>query len=156
MGQPKIILKNIAGNDDPETIQMVKDGITMLNTIICNQEFKNKFLAFEFVQTNGKNNQELWDLFTTVPVEINVDIRDMGFVADHFYHTVGLDDARDPGTVYMNSYFVDSSYMVGDNALHEVWHILGLSHNSPKGSTSVPYGNNTIYEQVAKELGLIE
>jgi hypothetical protein len=153
---PRIILGNITGNDDEQTIQMVKTGIDILNTIISSQEFKKEFLEFPFIQTNGQSNQELWNLFIKSPIIINVEIKDLGFRADHLWHTIGREDSNHPDTVFVNSYFVKTSYMLGDNALHEVWHMLGLSHLHPTDSTSVPYGNNTLYEKVAAKLGIDE
>lgn len=153
-GVPSINLGKISCETDDQ-IQMIKDGFVKLNTVISSLEYKNEFMAFPFEQTNGMTNQQLWDLFVSnSPVTVNVDLHDMGWKYDHIYHTVGLEDASDPDTVYMNSYIVQSSYMVADNALHEVWHKLGLSHRRPSDLNSAPYGNNTIFESVAAKLGI--
>jgi hypothetical protein len=154
MSGPQIGLGTIACDTDDQTA-MIQKGFQILNQIISSPQFKARFLAFEFVQTNGMSNQQLWDLFEkSSPIVMNVDLHDMGWTYDHVYHTVGLDDASDPDTIYLNSYIVDTSFTVGDCSLHETWHKLGLSHEAPTDSTSVPYGANQLYEDTANDLGI--
>lgn len=153
---PQIVLGTIScETDDQKT--MINAGYDMLDKVLADPRFKVAFLAFPFVQTNGMSNQDLWDLACAQsPITMNCDLHDMGFKYDRIYHTVGLDDASDPNTCYMNSYIVDSPYMVADNLLHETWHRLGLSHINPTDSTSVPYGNNTLFEQIAALMGFTD
>lgn len=152
---PQVILGTISGNTDTDTVQFIKKGFDNLNVIISAPRFKEQFLAFPFEQTKGNDNQQLWEIFLkNSPIAVNVDIRDMGWKADHIYRTIGAEIERYPDTIFMNSYFVKTGYLVGDNAIHEVWHKLGFSHNHASDSTSVPYGCNLLYEAIAKELGI--
>ena len=67
MNTPQIILKNVDCLDHLK--QMVSDGITLLNSTIATQEYHDEFMAFQFVQTNGMTNEQLWELFCKAPIE---------------------------------------------------------------------------------------
>ena len=150
MNTPQIILKNVDCLDHLK--QMVSDGITLLNSTIATQEYHDEFMAFQFVQTNGMTNEQLWELFCKAPIEVSIKLWDMGFIRDHFQHTIGYEDPNFPNMVFVNSFFVGTPYMVADNVAHEVWHILGLHHNHPTDYTSVPYAQNTIFANTIEKL----
>ncbi len=111
-------------------------------------------MDFKFEQTNGMSNEQIWDLMCSQVWTLNADLRDMGFVADHVYHTIGLDDASDPTTIFMNSYYVGTAYMVCDNGGHELMHVLKFSHINPTDANSVPYGMNQIIEDTLKVMNI--
>ena len=151
---PKVILGDISCAYDYQK-QIINDGFTLLNKVLSSAEYKNEFLAFEFVQANGMTNQQIWDLMcSSSPIKMNADLRDLGWYSDHIDHTVGYDDSSDPETVYMNSYFVGTAYMVADNSLHEIMHKLGFSHINPTDYTSVPYGQNTVLENTLATMNI--
>ncbi len=126
---------------------IIYKGFDLLNRVFASPEYKKEFMAFEFEQTNGMSNQQIWDLMVSkAGTKLNVDLHDMGYIRDHFEHTIGLEDARDPETVYMNSYFVGTPFMVMTNGAHEFMHYLKFSHANPTDYKSVPYGQNAVVE----------
>lgn len=146
-GVPHIILSEIRGATDKE-ITMIHDGLKFLNNIIAGPDFKAKVLEAKFTSTNGLSNAQIYQSFCEKVISVKLVMYTGSWWANKVSKTVGYEDANFPGTIFSNRYFVYTSFSVASNLLHEVAHVLGYSHSSPKEKSSVPYSMSRILEEI--------
>jgi len=149
-GATRIVLGNVkALYDEAEKVKIGAENVTKVVATEC---FKVQTLGAKFTETNNLTNQQIYDLVSTAQVTIDVEMYMGSWYANHISKTVGYED--EPGKVYMNRYFVYTSYNMGSTLLHEAMgHSLGFTHNGVK-STSVPYKFNDFFDLCAKEAGV--
>lgn len=152
MSLPQICIGNISGTINGNEILMIKAGCANVNSVIQSDEFRTSILCASFTETNDLRNDQIYDLFCSKIVEIDVEMYLGSWWTNHVSKTIGYED--EPGKVYCNRYFVKTAYMIGDNLIHEgLGHSMGFSHYGVK-STSVPYILNAIYEKIAAMMGI--
>jgi len=145
-GVPHIIVSEIKGAT-PAEITMIHDGLKFLNNIIAGYEFKQKVLEAQFTETNKLSNAQIYEKFCSKVVTVKIVVYTGTWWANHVSKTIGYEN--EPGVIYVNRYFVNTSYLFADNLIHEgLGHSLDFSHYQTK-STSVPYQLNKIFEAIA-------
>jgi hypothetical protein len=143
---PFIKLGSISGATASE-LTMIQAGDVLVNQVIATPCFKAKVLAATYTENLGLTQPQIWAKLINGPVVVNAVMYTGSWYANHISKTIGYEN--DPGTVYMNRYFVNTSYMVADNLSHEgEGHSKGFSHYYVK-ATSEPYGMNTAFEACA-------
>lgn len=133
---------------------MILAGADAANKVMASDCYKKILLAGAFTETNGLSNQQILDKQLKGPVTVNVEMFTGSFKQNYWSKTIGYEYMDEPQNLYMNRHFVDTAFMVGDNIMHEgEGHSQGFWHNGVK-STSVPYGENDIFEECATQLGI--
>lgn len=153
-GSPKIASGNISSTK-PELLMIIK-GFSMANKVNGSTCFKQGVVSASFTENNGFVGQKLWEKLSASTIVVNVVMFDGSNYQNYISKTIGYED--EPGTVYMNRYFVKTSYQVADNLEHEgEGHSQGFSHFQMCGRfpcmTSEPYGMNALFEKCAPTVG---
>jgi hypothetical protein len=146
-----IEVEQIAGATDAE-VKMIDEGVALANKMLKTACFKQWVLAANYTENNGLTQAQIFDLMTTKPSRVNVEIYTGTWKANHVSKTVGYENDPYDGWVHMNRYFVNSAYMVADNLIHEDrGHGLGFHHYGAH-YTSEPYGANLAYEGCSNQM----
>ena len=131
--------------------RMIEQGFLLANSVLRSECFRGRLLSAHLTSTKQQSNQVILDHMRDASVVLNLAWFDGSWWQNHWLRTIGYDRPRDPTTVHMNRYFVNSSYMVADNLLHEAAHARGYEHVSAKEASSVPYSMNRIFEECMNE-----
>ncbi len=164
-GIPSIQVGNIEAL--PVDVEKIQKGFEYANKVLateCAHQFviQSHFTENYQYDANGKHGLELtggqiWNILANQPVKVNVVMFTGTRYQNYISKTIGYED--EPGTVYMNRYFVETAYDVADNLLHEgEGHSQGFSHyitsHGWPTSTNEPYGINAMFEKCAAEAGI--
>lgn len=142
-GVPYIVLGAVTGATAEEG-PMIAEGVKLANQAMATACFRDFVLSASWTETNGLSQAQIWEKLCAAPVTVTVDMYLGSWYENHVSKTIGYE--KEPGTVHMNRYFVDTAYAVADNIVHEAeGHSQGFSHYSVK-ATSVPYGLNDAFE----------
>lgn len=142
---PTISIGQISGATPSEVI-MIGDGLKLANRVMAGYCYKEWVLAARYTENNGLNQEQIWELMSTHPVSVDVEMYTGTWKANHVSKTVGYENDPYDGVVHMNRYFVNSAMMVADNLVHEAQgHSQGFHHYGVF-STSDPYGQNYALE----------
>ena len=140
----------------PSEQAMVDKAVSMMDRVLNSELFKKKVLAGRFTETNGKTNQEIYDIIMSGDCEYSDADGTIDLAAVMYYKrwsgVVGYVTGED-FTVYMNRKFFSTPTSIGSNLLHEATHNMGFSHYEVF-ETSVPYSMNRIFEACVKEMKL--
>lgn len=140
-----INVRKITGAYDSE-IAMIHEGIARANRMVKSPCYKQWVLAARYTENNGLTQAQIYDLQASKPTYIDIEM---------YYKnngTVGFEYDPFDGVVHMNRKFVNSAYMVGDNAIHEDrGHSLEFHHYG-NHATSEPYGANYAYEGCSNQM----
>ncbi len=132
---------------------MILTAIGYLEKVIRAPEFKTAMLAANFTETNGFSNQQIYDMYFSQQMTVNVDDFTGTWTQNNVWHTMGY-EAGD-GYVHANRVFVYDAITMMSLIAHELAHEpLGFHHSSATDYTSVPYTMNAIVEYVAKLIGI--
>ena len=133
----------------PEEAELIKEGMENLNSVLSSDCFSKAVYASNFTENLGLKPDQIYaQLKSNIPT-VNVVVFDGTFYQNHISKTIGYE--VEPGTVYVNRYYVQSAYEFADNLIHEgEGHSQGFRHDGVK-STSEPYGMNDIFESCAKK-----
>lgn len=150
---PRMELGTIIGTESEKT--MIRSGLEIDNNILASSCFNVGVLTSNFTETNGLNNQQIYNAFKAHIIKINVTMFSGTWYQNHISKTVGYELDNDPNTCYQNRYYIDNAYDSGSNMLHEAAHGIGFHHYGVK-ATSIPYQMNDIYDKCAEELGIVK
>lgn len=140
-----ISIRKIVGASAKE-VDMIKAGAKLANDMLKKPCFKQWVQAADYTEDNGLSQVQIFNLITTTPMTVDVEMYTGTWSQNHVSKTVGWEADPFDGWVHMNRYFVNSAYMVGDNLIHEDrGHSLEFHHFNVK-ATSEPYGMNYAYE----------
>lgn len=144
-------------NFSAKQLEKYKRAVAMTEKVINTERFKQKFMATKFTNTQGKSNQELYDLMMSGAETLDpiVDNEADVFITMYYKNnsTVGYTYPSVKDT-WVNSKFFDQydEADIGCNLIHEWWHKLGMGHSSASEHTSVPYACGYLVEACIREL----
>lgn len=150
----KIIDTSGFSASDLTKIALAQDIIELVVNSIA---YREEFLKAEFTETNGKSNIEILNTILSGDCQFTdadgtMDLK-LVMYGKRFSKVVGYTDGT-PFTVFINRKFFSTPLSIGSNLFHEYIHLSGWSHHGAF-ETSVPYlAGNTIFERVAKRLGV--
>lgn len=117
-----------------------------LNRVYASQCFEQNVILRDFSETNGLNNQEIYNQFRQGIININLIFYTGSWVENHILGIIGYIRDGIPDTVFQNRYFVETPDEIARNMIHEIAHIVGFMHYEVF-STSVPYQMNEIWDE---------
>ena len=135
--------------------QKMNQAVTILNQVLNSPEFKERVLNFKFVQTNGMNNQQIYDYLMSgaekFPTQTAANqLADMHLSIyfppwyKRFTKAVAFTNTSDPYLHIYNSYYNSASVAdISETMIHEWTHKLGFDHDfnaTAQRPFSVPYG----------------
>ncbi len=142
-GYPVLIVGKITGAESTEPT-MIADGVKLANDTMKTSCFRDFVLSASWTETSGLSQAQIYDKLCSGPITVDVDMYLGTWYENHVSRTIGYE--KEPGTVHMNRYYVNTAYMVADNLIHEgEGHSQGFRHDGVK-ATSVPYGLNDAFE----------
>lgn len=148
---PHVRLKSVKGT--PEEALAAKDAVRDLNKVFASACFEIEVYIREFTETNDLNNQEIYNAFRGGVQNINLVFYTGGWFENNVTRTVGFIRASIPNTIFQNRHFVEGSFSIARNMIHEIAHLVGFNHYLVH-STSIPYQMNEIWDKCAKEEGI--
>lgn len=152
--KPTIQMGTLTGATATEK-DMVAKGVAYANTVAASDCFKTQVLKGKYYEVFTDTPQKIWEnINSKSPLKINFDIYTGSWWENHVDKTIGYEN--EPGLVHMNRYFVNTAYMVGDNAMHEGFgHSVGYTHYVKSTMlSSEPYQMNHFYEICFSQLKL--
>lgn len=143
-GKPIMELGEIKGAINRED-ELIRDAIAYANHAMQTECFREMLLSAVLTETNGLDASQIYDLFTSKKVRINVTMFYGSYMQNYVYKTMGYDIGD--GVVYANRFFVQDPATLGSLIIHEAQgHGQGFHHDGKK-ETSVPYTLNKIFEE---------
>lgn len=148
---PHVRLKSVKGT--PEEALAAKEAVRDLNKVFASACFEIEVYIREFTETNDLNKQEIYNAFRGGVQNINLVFYTGGWFENNVTRTVGFIRASIPNTIFQNRHFVEGSFSIARNMIHEIAHLVGFNHYLVH-STSIPYQMNEIWDKCAKEQGI--
>lgn len=143
---PFLKLGTLTGTTAAENVMFAQAAV-LLNQVLAMPCYKAHVLASNYTENLGLTPPAIWTLLTDGPVVVNGVMYTGSWWDNHVNHTDGYEN--DPGTVYVNRYFINTPYLIADVLAHEgEGHSKGFSHYYVK-ATSEPYGMNAVFEACA-------
>lgn len=128
-----------------DEMQLAQDSLLKVQQVTKSDCYKESTLSFNFTETKGLSNATIYKEFVNQPLTINIQFFYGTWAQNHWYRTMGYDIGD--GVVYANTYFIETPDDLGSLDLHETAHKLKFSHSSPADYSSVPYGQNTLFDK---------
>lgn len=144
-------------------ISKLSAAVGILEAVINTQQFKDAVLNYDFIDTNGLTNQQIYDVFmlgkeSYKPIE-NYTL-DFKIEMYYKYFTSAIAYTYPNGdTIYFNRKFFKnmSPLSIAGTLAHEICHKFGFGHtfhNTPTRHRSVPYAIGYIVSDLAKDIQL--
>lgn len=128
-------------------------AVENLNIVYSSQCFAREIFTRDFTETDGMNNQEIYNRLRSGVKGIHVIYYTGSFFENHLFGVIGYVRDSIPDTVFQNRFFVKDRNDIARNLIHEIAHLWGFNHYQILPKT-VPYQMNDIWDICAGELGI--
>lgn len=147
------LVKLLSARGTQHEIEELLIAIDQLNQVYGSECFQREIFTRTFLETDGMNNQEIFNQLRSDIKAIHVSFYTGSFFENHFFQVVGFIRESIPDTVFQNRHFVKNHSDMARNLIHEVAHLWGFNHFQFLPAT-VPYQMNRIWDICSEELGL--
>ncbi len=146
---PHVELLSAKGTE--EELKKITFAVSTLNEIYRSDCFQREVITRNFSETNGLNNQEIYNVLRSGTIYVNLIMYQGSFIENRVWKTVGFVRGNIPDTIFQNRYFVKDSNSIARNMIHEIAHLRKFNHYT-SFSSSVPYQMNEIFDVCLNEL----